>query len=103
MDRKIFENLQKIPEENCNNCCIFAYFAKKLQNQALNFRAFGRKTQLVGEILRIFDENSIEKLNFYLFFGKFVAKNRNSEITSFSYNNFFLFGGGSLNPPCVRH
>ena len=22
--RKIFENFQKIPEENCKNCCIFA-------------------------------------------------------------------------------
>ena len=50
---KIFENLQKIPEENCKNG-IFAYFAKKLQNRAFNFRAFGRKTQLVGEILRKF-------------------------------------------------
>ena len=77
---KFFENLQNIPEEKCKNCCIFAYFPKKLQNRALNFRAFGRKTQLVGEIekiLKLFDENSIEKLNFYLFFGKFVAKNRN--------------------------
>ena len=51
---KIFENFQKIPEENCKNGCIFAYFAKKLQNHALNFRAFGRKTQFVGEILRKF-------------------------------------------------
>ena len=51
---KIFENLQKIPEENCKNRCIFAYFAKKLQNHALNFRAFGRKTQFGGEIWRKF-------------------------------------------------
>ena len=52
--RRIFENLQKIPEENCKKCCIFAYFAKKFQNHALNFRAFGRKTQLFEEILRKF-------------------------------------------------
>ena len=51
---RFFENLQNIPEEKCKNCCIFAYFAKKLQNHALNFRAFGRKTPFVGEILRKF-------------------------------------------------
>ena len=52
--RKIFESLQKIPEANCKNCCIFAYFAKKLQIHALNICTFGRKTQLVGKILRKF-------------------------------------------------
>ena len=52
--RNIFENLQKIPEENSKNCCIFPYFAKKLQKHALNFRAFRVNTQLVGEILRKF-------------------------------------------------
>ena len=51
---KFFEKLQNIPKEKCKNCCILAYFAKKLQNYALNFRAFGRKTQFVGEILREF-------------------------------------------------
>ena len=30
----------KIPEENCQKCCIFAQFAKEFQNHALNFRAF---------------------------------------------------------------
>ena len=44
----IFEKfLKKIPKSS-----IFAYFAKKFQNPALIFRAFGRETQLVGEILR---------------------------------------------------
>ena len=47
--RRIFENLQKIPEENGKKCCIFAYFAKKFQNHAVNFCAFGRKTQLFGK------------------------------------------------------
>ena len=32
----------------------FNLFFKKFQNQALHFRAFGRKTQLVGKILRNF-------------------------------------------------
>ena len=50
-----FENFQKIPDEKCKNCCIFAYFAKILQNHALYFGACVGKTQLVGEILRKFE------------------------------------------------
>ena len=56
-----------------------AYFQRKFKNPALDFRAFGRKTMGWGnfeKMLKIFDENSIEKLNFYLFLGKVVAKNR---------------------------
>ena len=93
--RRIFENLQRNSRRKLQKCCIFAYFAKKFQNHALNFRAFGRKTQLFGEI---FDKNSMKKLNFYLFLGKFVAKIETSEMTSFFYNNFFRFGGG-VQPP----
>ena len=52
--RRIFENLQKIPEENCKKYCIFAYFAKKFQNNELNFGVFGRKKKLFGKILRKF-------------------------------------------------
>ena len=70
-------------------------FQSNFKNPALNFRALGRKTQLVGENLRIFDDTSIEKLNFYLFWGKFVAKNR-----AFGNNifllHFFRFGGVEL-------
>ena len=103
-----FENLQKIPEENCKNCCIFAYFAKKFQKHAFNFRAFGRKTIGWGnfeKILKIFDENSIEKLNFYLFLGKFVAKYRNFGNNIIFLQQFFPVRGGfePPNPPCLRH
>ena len=51
---KILKNFHKIPEENCKNGWILDNFAMKLQNHGLNFRAFGRKTQLVWEILRNF-------------------------------------------------
>ena len=67
----------------------FSIFFKKFSN-ALIFRGFGRKTQSVEKsfvftneilkflgnfekILKIVDENSIEKLNFYFYFGKFVT------------------------------
>ena len=32
-------------------CIILAYFQKNLTNHALIFRAFGRKTRIVGKIL----------------------------------------------------
>ena len=70
---KLFDNFQKIPEENCKNCWIYAYFAKKLQNHALNFRSFGRKTQLVGEILRKF-------WKFSKICNKFLQKNAKTAV-----------------------
>ena len=76
---------------------------------AFIFRRLDKKHKLLGKfekILKIFDENSIEKLNFIMIFGKFVTKNRASEITPFFYNNFFGFGGDPplpppLNPPML--
>ena len=48
------------------------------------------------KILKIFDENSMEKLNFYLFLGNFVAKNRNFGNNIFFLQQFFS-GSGVLN------
>ena len=45
------------------------------------------------KILKIFDENSIEKLNFYLFLGKFVAKNRAFGNNIIFLQQCFLVGG----------
>ena len=57
------------------------------------------KHKLLGnfeKILKIFDENSIEKLNFYFYLGKFVTKNR-----AFGNNTIFLqrFFGFGFPPP----
>ena len=46
--QRIVENLEKNSGRKLQKCCIFAYFAKKFQNHALNFRAFGRKTIVLG-------------------------------------------------------
>ena len=105
------ENFRKFVKNSLRKlqkCSILAYFAKRFQNPALNFRAFGRKIQLVAKILKIFDENSISKLKFYLFLGKFVAKNRNLGNNIIFLQQFFPLGGGGeggLPPlaPCVRH
>ena len=52
------------------------------------------------KIQEIFDENSIEKLNFYLFFGKSVAKNRAFGNNIIFLQQFFpVRGGGVSNPP----
>ena len=79
---------------------ILAYFSKDLTTHALIFRVFGRKTiawEILEKILKIFDENSKEKLDFYLFLGKLLLKLEHSEIISFLYNIFFQLRG--VEPP----
>ena len=52
------------------------------------------------KIVEIFDENSIEKWNFYLFFGKVVAKNRAFGNNIILLQQFFpVRGGGGSNLP----
>ena len=51
------------------------------------------------KISKIFDENSIEKLNFYFIFPKFVTKNRAlGNNTSFLQQFFSVSGGGGIPP-----
>ena len=69
--REFSKSWKKFSQENCNNWIILVYF-QKIHNPVLNFSAFGRNTI----DWRNFDETSIEKLNFYLFLGKVVAKNK---------------------------
>ena len=76
-----------------------AYFSKKFQHYALDFCTFGRNPQLVGRFLKVLDENSIDKVNLFLFLGMVAAEIETSEITSFFYNNSFRFAGGGVNPP----
>ena len=71
--RRIFENLQKIHEENGKKCCIFDYFAKNFKTMWSIFARLDDKHNCLGnfeKFLKIFDENSMEKLNFSLFSGK---------------------------------
>ena len=59
------------------------------------------------EILKIFDENCIEKLNFYFIFRKFVSKNRAFGNNIICLQQFFRFGEGGnfppVPPPWLRH
>ena len=60
-----------------------------------NFKLFGN----FEKILEIFDENSIEKLNFYIFLGKVVAKNRAFGNTIIFQQQFFPVRGDGFEPP----
>ena len=76
----------------------FSIFFEKVNKPWVNFRAFGGKTHC----WEIFDENSIEKLNFYLFLGKVVAKNRAFGNSIIFLQQSFPVGGGGFNPPPLR-
>ena len=65
------------------------------------FARFYEKRKLLGyfeKILKIFDENSIEKLYFYFYLGNLLLKIDPSEITPFFYNHFFGWGISPLSP-----
>ena len=49
--------------------------------------------------MEIFDENSIEKLNFNLFLGKVVAKNRAFRNNIIFLQQFFPVRGGGFEHP----
>ena len=93
------ENFRKFVKDSLiklQKCSIFAYFAKKVQNPAFNFRPFGRKTQLVEEILSkfwYFWWKFNRKIEILSIFGKSVAKNRNFGNNIIFLQQFFRFGG----------
>ena len=59
----------------------FRLFFKGISKPCVKFsRVWTKNTIAWGDfekILKNLNENVMEKLNFYLFFGKFVAKNKN--------------------------
>ena len=77
-------------------------FFKKFNKPCINFSRVWTKYKLLEifeKFLKFFDENSIEKLSFFLFFIIYFLENlllkiEPSEITPFFYNNFSVSGGG---------
>ena len=103
--RKFFRKFSKRLQQNflrkLRKCIILAYFSENLTNHALIFRAFGRKTQIdrkFWENFEIFDQNSIEKLDFFIIFGKFVTKNRDFGNNTIFQQQFLRFRGGGISP-----
>ena len=81
-------------------------FSKDLTNHALIFRAFGRKTQIVGKLWENFESfwsKFIRKTELLAIFGKAVAKNRAFGNNIIFIQQFFYFGEGCfLCSPCRR-
>ena len=77
----------------------FCIFFKKNNKPCVNFFRVWTKNANCWEILKIFDENYIEKLNFYFIFifnfifGKFVTKNRAFGNNTSFLQQFFRFRG----------
>ena len=78
----------------------FSIFFKRFNKPCVNFLRVWTKNANCLEILRIFDENSIEKMNFYFIFifyfifRKFVTKNRAFGNNTSFLEQFFRFRGG---------
>ena len=77
----------------------FPLFCKIISKPCVKFsRVWTKITMDLGKfekILKIFDENSMEKLNFFIYFWENMwIKIETSEITSFFYKNFCRFGCG---------
>ena len=91
---KIFKNFPK----KIAKMHYFSIFFNEFNKPCVNLLQIWSKNANCVEILRklnIFDENSIEKLNFFIIFGKFVNKNRSlGNNTIFLQLFFFCFGGG---------
>ena len=73
---------------------VFSPILQKMSKPRGKFSRVWTKNTIVWEILKIFDENAMEKLNFLYFLGKFVAKNRNFGNSIIFLQQFFpRFGG----------
>ena len=111
------KNFEKFHKNIAKNALFLHIFQKELTNHALIFSRLDQKRKLLGnfeKILKIFDENSIEKLNFYfifilnfnLIFRKFVTKNRAFGNNTSFLQQFFSVSGGGLEisplPPWLR-
>ena len=59
----------------------------------------GRET--FEKTLKFFDENSIEKLNFYLALGNIVAKNRSFGNIIIFLQQYFPVRGAGFDPPPI--
>ena len=104
---KFWENLENFRKfsknswRNLQKLLYFCLFCKEITKPFAKFSRVWTKNAIVWgkfeKILKIFDENSMEKLNFYLFLGKFVAKNRNFGNNIIFLQHFFRFWG--VNPP----
>ena len=95
--RRIFENSEKNSGRKLQTLLYFRLICKNISQPRVKFsRVWTKNTIIWGnfeKIFKILDENSMEKSNFYLFFGKSVAKNRNFGNNIIFPQHFFRYGG----------
>ena len=109
----IFEIVLKNLLRKQKKCTILAYSQQIFKTHRYFFEIYklDEKYKLLGKfekILKFFDKNSLEKLNFYLFLEKLLLKIEPSEIPSFFSNSFYNFGVGTfrvspLPAPLIRY
>ena len=99
--KRISENLQKYCLTKLQKCILFAYFSKRNSKPCIISSGVWTKIPISWEnyekIQKNFDENSKEKLNFYLFLKNLLLQIEPLEIPSLIYN-IFQVRGGDLNP-----
>ena len=96
----IAEIFEKIFLRKLRKMHYFSIFFKQFNKPCVNFSHVWTKNANAREILKIFDENSIEKVNYlFIFLENLLLKIEPSEITQFFYNNFVGFGGREFPPP----
>ena len=100
---KRFRKFSKVFLRKLRKCIILQYFSKILTNNALVFRTFGGKTQFFGKFWENFERCKFyRKIEFFyflfLFFGKFVTKNRDFGNNTIFLQHFFGLGGNSHFP-----
>ena len=99
---KVFGNFETIFKKFLQKFVKMLYFTiyfKRFNKPMRSFFAVWTKNTNCWEILRIFDETSIEKLNLIRIFGKFVTKNRAFGDNTIFLQQFFRLRGGGIFPP----
>ena len=97
-----FEKMLKIFLKKIAKNSLFQHIFQKINKACVNFSRVWTKIANCQEILKIFDENSIEKWNFYFILENLLLKIETSEITPFFYKKFSVSGGGGFPPPRLR-
>ena len=77
---KNFENFSKNFLKNREKCIILEDFSKSLTNPALHYCAFGRKTQFIGNVEKIFKDFLMKFVKNALFYNIFQGKLTNHEL-----------------------
>ena len=95
--RRIFENLQKNSRRKLQKRLYFRLFCKNISKPCVEFSRVWTKNNCLGEFWENFENfwwKFNGKIEFYLFLGRFVDKNRNFGNNIIFLQQFFPVRGG---------